>query len=125
MPKRTSAAPAERRMDPETEAMLREHLERCRKAIETCFTLDIQRWSGEGVMQGFVIGTRLIKTSLMLAAALEGSRSDFTHRIIVEHVPALPSPQAAIEGPNAAHPHPDKQIRKTIKSGSADGEPQE
>ena len=105
------------RLDPDTQVMLREQLEHCRKAIETCFSLSPKDTYLDTVMDSFVVGTRLIKTSLMLTEALGGKGSDFTHRIVVEHVPSLPPPQT--------DPRPGGKIPKTIKSGSSGTEPQE
>ena len=105
-----------RKLDPEIEALLRGLLSGCAKASEICLKREIQYANGT---DQFTVATRLIKTALMLAKALEGQGSSFTHRIVVEHT------ASASQGGNGndraasnATPTPSENFRKTIKSGS-------
>lgn len=80
-------------MSEERRGLIADMLERCNAAIDTCFGLDPETYSIETVLDGVTTGARLIKTSLSLAAALDGERAETVHRIIVEHRGGEDSPE--------------------------------
>ncbi|HXJ01067.1 MAG TPA: hypothetical protein VNH44_07575 [Micropepsaceae bacterium] len=96
-------------VDPDT--ILRELLAECRDGVRTCFQISLDEEYGGGTrMEAMKTAAHLTKASLALAAALNKTSADFTHRIIVQR--ADPSP-------------PPKISDKTIPGVSAQAEPED
>jgi hypothetical protein len=87
-----------RRPDPvDPDAVLRELLDECRAGVRTCFQIGQEDDYAETRMEAMKVAARLTKASLALAAALNKTAPQFTHRIIVERA-ASPTTLPLISG---------------------------
>ncbi len=93
---------------------LAEQLARCHKAIGECFVCsDRDDLSFMSQLECLNVAERLIRVSIVLAAAIGKSGKEFTHRIIVER----PAPMLDVAPEGAEYPPPPKPKSKTIHGG--------
>jgi hypothetical protein len=90
---------------PSPAAVLAEQLAQCHSAVKGCFA-----YCGESFvlvpeqLEVMNIASRLMRVSVALAAALDNSPREFTHRVVVEHMNSA-SPLVDVT-PDAVAPHP-------------------
>lgn len=122
------SAPATPQPLPAPDAVLAEQLAQCHSAVTGCFT-----YCGEShvhvseQLEVLNVASRLIRVSVALAAALDKTPREFTHRVIVERPPILDvTPPAVTDvalapersaGPFVEGPPPRMQKSKTTSAG--------
>ena len=101
-------------------AVLAEQLAKCHEATLECFVCGSDaNLSFAEQLASLAIAERLMRVSVALAAALDKSPREFTHRVIVER----PTPAMIdVTPPAAGNLPPPKQKSKTIPGGQADEE---
>jgi hypothetical protein len=125
------SAPAAPRPPLSPDAVLAEQLAQCHSAVSGCFEFcshsDV---SVSQQLEVFNAASRLMRVSVALAAALDKTPREFTHRVIVERPPILDvTPPAMRElvsapemspGPLVEGPPPPMSKSKTIHGGGAE-----
>jgi hypothetical protein len=95
------SAPAAPQPLPAPDAVLAEQLAQCHSAVTGCFEFCGDRnVSVSQQLETLNVASRLMRVSVALAAALDKTPREFTHRIIVERPPMLDvTPATAIPPP--------------------------
>ena len=116
---------------PAPDAVLAEQLAQCHSAVTGCFEFCGDRnVPVSQQLETLNVDSRLIRVSVALAAALDKSPREFTHRVIVERPPMLdvtpravgdlvsvsePSPGTFAEGPPIPHAKVQNNLGRKMK----------